>query len=183
MFQFRRFPSYTYEFSIWYMMINHVDCSIRKSADRCSLTAPRSLSQLTTSFFGSQCQGIHSALFIALPFVPGSIFAFSWIFTRCSFLPDLKYLYFLSFHLLTRSSSFAFCFLLFSFQVAFCSIFQEQILKDNFLSSKIYSQNSLLLLFFRKEHDTLRVFITVLCDLQRNSFFFCLLFFFQQKEK
>ena len=30
---------------------------------------PRCLSQLTTSFFGSQCQGIHSALFFALPFV------------------------------------------------------------------------------------------------------------------
>ena len=47
----------------------HADCSIRKSADQCLLTTPRCLSQLTTSFFGSQCQGIHSALFFALPFV------------------------------------------------------------------------------------------------------------------
>ena len=38
---------------------------IRKSMDRCMLTAPHGLSQLTTSFFGSWCQGIHPALFIA----------------------------------------------------------------------------------------------------------------------
>ena len=67
MFQFRRFPSYTYEFSIGYMIMNHVDCSIRKSADQSVLTTPRSLSQLTTSFIGSWCQGIHPALFLTLP--------------------------------------------------------------------------------------------------------------------
>ena len=44
------------------------DFSIRKSAGRSSLTAHRSLSQLTTSFIGSQCQGIHPALMFALPF-------------------------------------------------------------------------------------------------------------------
>ena len=44
------------------------DFSIRKSAGQSSLTTHRSLSQLTTSFFGSQCQGIHPALFFALPF-------------------------------------------------------------------------------------------------------------------
>ena len=38
---------------------------IRKSADQCLFTAPRSLSQLVTSFFGSWCQGIHLMLFIA----------------------------------------------------------------------------------------------------------------------
>ena len=38
---------------------------IRTSADRCLLTAPRSFSQLTTSFFGSWCQGIHPALLLA----------------------------------------------------------------------------------------------------------------------
>ena len=44
------------------------DFSIRTSADQSVLTAPRSLSQLITSFFGSQCQGIHPALMFALPF-------------------------------------------------------------------------------------------------------------------
>ena len=38
---------------------------IRKSMDQSLLTAPHGLSQLTTSFFGSWCQGIHPALFIA----------------------------------------------------------------------------------------------------------------------
>ena len=51
------------------MTVNHADCSIRKSAHQSLLTAPRSLSQLTTSFIGSQCQGILHTLLLALPFV------------------------------------------------------------------------------------------------------------------
>ena len=54
---------------LWMHKLLYADCSIRKSADQGSLTAPRSFSQLTTSFIGSQCQGIHSTLFFALPFV------------------------------------------------------------------------------------------------------------------
>ena len=53
-----------YDAQIWLC----ADFSIRKSAGRSSLTAHRSLSQLTTSFIGSQCQGIHPALMFALPF-------------------------------------------------------------------------------------------------------------------
>ena len=34
---------------------------IRKSMAHCLLAAPHGLSQLTTSFFGSKCQGIHHA--------------------------------------------------------------------------------------------------------------------------
>ena len=41
---------------------------IRKSPDRSSFAAPRSLSQLITSFIGSWCQGIPLALFLAWPF-------------------------------------------------------------------------------------------------------------------
>ncbi len=48
--------------------LHRADFSIRKSAGQSSLTAHRSLSQLTTSFIGSQCQGIHPALIFALPF-------------------------------------------------------------------------------------------------------------------
>ena len=69
MFQFRRFPSCTYGFSTRYTSFTCVDCSIRKSTDRCPLTAPHSLSQLVASFFGSQCQGIPLALFVAWPCV------------------------------------------------------------------------------------------------------------------
>ena len=38
---------------------------IRISMDQSLLTAPHGFSQLTTSFVGSWCQGIHPALFIA----------------------------------------------------------------------------------------------------------------------
>ena len=40
---------------------------IRKSTDRWIFAPPRSLSQLITSFFGSWCQGILLALFLAWP--------------------------------------------------------------------------------------------------------------------
>ena len=43
----------------------HVDFSIRKSADQWIFAPPRGLSQLVTSFIGSQCQGIRPALFLA----------------------------------------------------------------------------------------------------------------------
>ena len=43
----------------------HADCSIRISADHIVLANPRSFSQLTTSFFGSWCQGILPALLLA----------------------------------------------------------------------------------------------------------------------
>ena len=134
----------------------YADCSIRKSADRSSLTAPRSLSQLTTSFIGSQCQGIHSALFIALPFVPGSIFAFSWIFTRCSFLTRLEIL--LScrsiYLLVVPHLHFAFFYSLFKLPSAL--FFKNRFQSTSFcLSTEIYSWcelfQFLLLLFFRKE--------------------------------
>ena len=64
MFQFRRFPSYTYGFSVWYLTVGF---PIRKSPDRSSFAAPRSLSQLITSFIGSWCQGIPLALLLAWP--------------------------------------------------------------------------------------------------------------------
>ena len=165
----------------------YADCSIRKSADRSSLTAPRSLSQLTTSFIGSQCQGIHSALFIALPFVPGSIFAFSWIFTRCSFFTRLEIL--LScrsiYLLVVPHLHFAFFYSLFKLPSAL--FFKNRFQSTSFcLSTEIYSWcelfQFLLLLFFRKEHDTLRVFVAVFCNSQRYSVFFCLLFFFREKK-
>ena len=41
---------------------------IQKSPDQCLFAAPRSLSQLITSFIGSQCQGIRPAPLFAWPF-------------------------------------------------------------------------------------------------------------------
>ena len=65
MFQFPRFPSYTYVFSIWYTVLHRMCFHIQKSADRGLFAAPRSLSQLVTSFFGSWCQGILLVLLFA----------------------------------------------------------------------------------------------------------------------
>ena len=47
------------------MILHHSGFPIRKSADQCLFTAPRSLSQLVTSFVGSRCQGILLMLFFA----------------------------------------------------------------------------------------------------------------------
>ena len=49
--------------------MNQPGCPIQKSPDQSSFAAPRSLSQLVTSFIGSWCQGIPLALFTAWPFV------------------------------------------------------------------------------------------------------------------
>ena len=47
------------------MILHHGCFHIRKSADRGLFAAPRSLSQLVTSFIGSWCQGIHLTLLFA----------------------------------------------------------------------------------------------------------------------
>ena len=47
------------------MILHHGCFHIRKSADRSLFAAPRSLSQLVTSFIGSWCQGIHLMLLFA----------------------------------------------------------------------------------------------------------------------
>ena len=79
-----------------------MDCSIRISAGLCSLTAHRSFSQLTTSFIGSQCQGIRPALLSALPFVFSE---FSLI--HCSFIyPIPNFLKIVSFHLIVFPHTF-----------------------------------------------------------------------------
>ena len=74
MFQFPGFPTYTYEFSACTAVLHCRGFPIRKSADRSLFAAPRSLSQLVASFFGSWCQGIHLMLFFAWTF---STFQFS----------------------------------------------------------------------------------------------------------
>ena len=54
--------------TIWFIIgYLAVGFPIRKSPDQCSFAAPRSLSQLITSFIGSWCQGIPLALFLAWP--------------------------------------------------------------------------------------------------------------------
>ena len=106
------FPHIPILFSIWWLRFAQPDCSIRKSADQCVLTTPRSLSQLITSFIGSQCQGIRPALLLALPFVSCS--EFSWLLNQILvvFYPIIFII------VLTRSILICITFALFSFQVA-----------------------------------------------------------------
>ena len=83
MFQFSGFPPYHYGFMIRYMEAFHVGFPIRIPADLRLFATPRSFSQLVTSFFGSQCQGIHPALFLlnrfdfTLAYVKSAFFWFS----------------------------------------------------------------------------------------------------------
>ena len=72
MFQFSGFPSIHYGFMYGSQVLHLRGFPIRKSADRSLFAAPRSLSQLVTSFVGSWCQGIHLVLFLAWT----SLFAF-----------------------------------------------------------------------------------------------------------
>ncbi len=55
-----QFPPYALlERSIPNTEVSGMGCPIRKSTDHCSYAAPRSLSQLYTSFIASVCLGIH----------------------------------------------------------------------------------------------------------------------------
>ena len=54
------------------MAIHHGGFPIRKSADQSLFAAPRSLSQLVASFFGSWCQGIHLMLLFAWTYLYAS---------------------------------------------------------------------------------------------------------------
>ena len=67
MFQFRRFPSIRYGLAYGWLEFVQPGFPIQTSTDQRSFASPRGFSQLITSFFGAQCQGIHPALFFALP--------------------------------------------------------------------------------------------------------------------
>ena len=60
MFQFRGLAHLTM-CQVFYL----TGCPIQKSPDQILFANPRSFSQLTTSFIGSQCQGIRPAPFLA----------------------------------------------------------------------------------------------------------------------
>ena len=63
------------------MILHHRGCPIRKSAGHGIFPPYRSLSQVITSFIGSQCQGIHLMLFFAWT----AVFAFSPFFWNETF--------------------------------------------------------------------------------------------------
>ena len=63
MFQFGGFPPHGYGFTLRYRRVTPVGFPIQISADHLVFANPRRFSQLITSFFGSQCLGIHPVLF------------------------------------------------------------------------------------------------------------------------
>ena len=69
MFQFTGFPSIRYVLAYGWLEFFQPGFPIQKSTDHRIFAPPRSLSQLITSFIGSQCQGIRPVLFLAWPFV------------------------------------------------------------------------------------------------------------------
>ena len=112
------------------MILLIADCSIRTSPDQSLFATPRSFSQLTTSFVGSQCQGIRPAPFVAWPYSGIMLcsptkesFVFIW---NCSHFTPLTFLFIkvnvVSFDLL----HFAFTFL-FSFQSTLLQLSSQRI--------------------------------------------------------
>ena len=79
-------PMYLFWISVQRTWVwTQVSFLIQKSPDQCLFAAPRSLSQLITSFIGSQCQGIRPAPLFAWPF---KLFSFeNGLFPLDSFLP------------------------------------------------------------------------------------------------
>ena len=69
MFQFPGFPPRDYGFITRRRRSAPPGFPIQKSPDLWVFAPPRSLSQLVTSFIGSQCQGIHPVLFVTGPYV------------------------------------------------------------------------------------------------------------------
>ena len=64
-FSSQRLPSVCYGFTYRYLRSPQVGSPIRISPAHWLCAPPRSFSQLITSFFGSQCQGIHPVLSLA----------------------------------------------------------------------------------------------------------------------
>ena len=59
-----QFPAFAPNFTVEYPAFNGMGCPIRTSADQGLFAPPRSFSQLITSFFASESQGIHPALLL-----------------------------------------------------------------------------------------------------------------------
>ena len=110
MFQFGRFPSYTYWFSARSSCFTWWGFPIRIPADQGLFAAPRSFSQLIASFFGFRCQGIHLMLFLAWTSWASQIFFYvqSVFVTLLSHCLDLSI-----FHSLRCSICYPMCFHMF----------------------------------------------------------------------
>ena len=112
------------------MVLHHMCFHIQKSTDRGLFAAPRGLSQLVTSFFGSWCQGI--LLMLLFAWTP-----FDWYFWYISVLGSLSFQELLS--TLKNSLFFRFVYLaIFTITCAAEIVFLPLIL--NFLERPIWFQ-------------------------------------------
>ena len=132
------------------MALRHECFHIRKSADRSLFAAPRSLSQLITSFVGSWCQGIRLML----------LFAWTFLSVISRSLGSLRSLELLEFHKtffrlfpLCSLKTFSFCAL-----ISFLPPFGEIVFYPT---------------FYRKTYTNLLIFVLFVC-----SFFYSSIFFF-----
>ena len=103
MFQFPEFPSICYGFTYGCMESVHTGLPIQRSSARRSCAPPRGLSQLITSFIGSQCQGIRPAPFLLDRPCPPVASGGHLAFLRRDGLPPPIFCYSMSFLSLSRS--------------------------------------------------------------------------------
>ena len=131
------------------MVLHHECFHIRISADLCLFAAPRSFSQLITSFIGSWCQGIRLMLL------------FAWTFLS---VISLKITWFSSFfELLEFHKTFLGYFFLFAVKrLSFCALIFFH------LSVKLYF---FTLLFNRKTYINLLIFVLFVCSFFYSSIF------------
>ena len=114
------------------MVLHHGGFPIRKSTDQSPFAAPRSLSQLVTSFVGSWCQGIHLMLLFAWT----SFFGSRYLLNCLSFLQMFGIL---------RVKGFPFTLFFFTFPLPWNCLFTLtgktyfRILKSVLLSVRFYS--------------------------------------------
>ena len=140
------------------MVLHHECFHIRKSADRSLFAAPRSLSQLVTSFFGSWCQGIHLMLLFAWTFLSVILLRITW-FSSFSELLEFHKTFFRLFLL------FAVKRLFFLLCIDFTSTFQWNCIT--------------LPYFYRKTYTNLLIFVLFVCSFFLLFNLFLLLFGFQ----
>ena len=150
MFQFPGFPTYTYVFSIRFITLRYEGFPIRISTDRSSFAAPRSFSQLVTSFFGSWCQGIHLMLLFAWTFLTFQFSSFEllefhitnnfWLSILCEKV--LSFLLWIVFHLSVK---------LYFTQIGKTLIYFANLLVKSLSSYLFVSYSSILYSVF-KEH-------------------------------
>ena len=81
MFQFTRFASHSYEFTMRYP--EGQVSPFRNLRIKANLPAPRSLSQAITSFVAYHCQGIHHMLLVTWPYNFDTSFEIKIVFKDC----------------------------------------------------------------------------------------------------